>query len=50
MKIYITITFKGEENKDEIEHLCLAVRRGGFEDFCFVRDIENYKKVFSNIR
>ena len=50
MKIYITVTFKGDKNKDEIKCLSSAVRRGGFEDFCFVRDVENYKKVFSNTR
>lgn len=48
MKIYITVTFKGEENKKEVEHLCSLVREAGFQDFCFVRDIEKYQKIFDN--
>ena len=48
MKIYITAPFKGKENKEEIEKMCTAVRASGFEDFCFIRDIENYQKIFSD--
>ena len=48
MKIYITTRFKGAENKTDIENLCLAVRNSGMQDFCFVRDVENYKKTFDN--
>jgi len=48
MKIYITARFKGAENKTDIEKLCLAVRNSGMEDFCFVRDVENYQKTFDN--
>ena len=48
MKIYITAPFKGGENKEEIERMCTAVRASGFEDFCFIRDIENYQKIFSD--
>ena len=48
MKVYITVTFKGDKNKAEIEHLCSIVKNAGFEDFCFIRDVENYQKVFNN--
>jgi len=47
MKIYITSRFKGsQENKAEIERLCLAVREAGFEDFHFIRDVENFQTNF----
>jgi nucleoside 2-deoxyribosyltransferase len=48
MKAYITITFKEDKNKKEIEQLCSIVKNAGFEDFCFIRDVENYKKVFND--
>lgn len=46
MKLFITATFKEDNNKDEIEHLCSIVNKAGFGGFCFIRDIENYQKVF----
>lgn len=46
MKIYITAPFKGVDNKQEIEELCALVKRSGFEDFCFIRDVEQYQKMF----
>lgn len=46
MKIYITAPFKGGDNKQEIEELCALVKRSGFEDFCFIRDVEQYQKIF----
>jgi len=46
MKIYITATFKGVDNKSEVETMCVAIRKSGFEDFCFIRDIEKYQTVF----
>lgn len=46
MKIYITAPFKSGDNRTEIEHMCGIVKQSGFEDFCFIRDIENYQKVF----
>jgi nucleoside 2-deoxyribosyltransferase len=46
MKIYITAPFKGGDNKREIEELCALVKRSGFEDFCFIRDVEQYQKMF----
>lgn len=48
MKVFITASFKSGENKKEIERLCAIVKSAGFEDFCFIRDIENYQKVFDN--
>lgn len=48
VKIYITAPFKNGDNKKEIEEICLLVKKSGFEDFCFIRDIENYKKFFHN--
>lgn len=48
MKVYITATFKEDQNKAEIESLCLLVRQSGFDDFCFIRDIEGYQKIFDD--
>lgn len=48
MKVYVTARFKGEENKEEIEALCKAVRSADMTDFCFVRDVENYKHTFDD--
>ncbi len=48
MKIFITANFKNGENKEEIENLCGLVRTAGFEDFCFIRDVENYQKMFDS--
>lgn len=48
MKVYITASFKEGKNRIEIEHLCSIVKNAGFEDFCFIRDIENYQKVFND--
>jgi hypothetical protein len=46
MKIYITSRFAGDQNRDEIEQLCAAVRSAGLVDFSFVRDVERYQKIF----
>lgn len=46
MKVFITARFKGDENRDGIEKLCGIVRKAGFEDFCFIRDIEKYQRGF----
>jgi len=48
MKIFITAPFRNGENKAEIETLCRLVNEAGFEDFCFIRDVENYKKAFTD--
>lgn len=49
MKLYVTARFKGDENKADIEELCQVVRSAGFDDFCFVRDVEQYKRgVFAD--
>ena len=48
MKLFITINFQKGDNKKEIEHLCELIKKAGFEDFCFIRDVENYKKIFDN--
>lgn len=48
MKVFITASFNSGENRAEIEKLCSLVKETGFEDFCFIRDIENYQKIFDN--
>ena len=48
MKVFITASFKGGENKKEIELLCFLVKKSGFHDYCFIRDIENYQKIFDD--
>lgn len=47
-RIFITASFEGGKNREEIEKLCELVRSAGFEDFCFIRDIEHYQKIFDN--
>jgi len=46
MKVFITASFG--DTKEEIEKLCAAVKLAGLEDFCFIRDVENYQKIFDN--
>ena len=46
MRIFITASFG--DSKENIERLCSAVKAAGFEDFCFIRDIENYQKMFDD--
>lgn len=48
MKVFITATFKNGENKVEIERLCSLINSTGFEAFCFIRDVENYSKMFND--
>ena len=48
MKVFITASFKKGKNKEEIEFFCSLVNESGFEDFCFIRDIENYQKIFDD--
>lgn len=50
MKIFITATFEESKNKSEIVKLCSIVKSSGFEDFCFIRDLENYKKIYNDPR
>lgn len=40
MRVYVTAQFKNWENKQEIDELCALVAGAWFEDFCFVRDIQ----------
>ena len=47
-RIFITASFQEGKNRQEIEHLCDLVRSSGFEDFCFIRDVENYQHVFED--
>lgn len=49
MKVYVTARFKGAtEQRESIEALCQAVHDAGMEDFCFIRDIEHYEKLFDD--
>jgi nucleoside 2-deoxyribosyltransferase len=49
MKLFVTAKFKGDENKADIEKLCSIVRAAGFNEVCFVRDVEKYQHgVFAN--
>lgn len=48
MKIYITASFG--DSKENIERLCSLVKTAGFEDFCFIRDVENYQKIFDDAK
>jgi len=47
-RIFITASFQNTENKAEIEQLCALVNNAGFEDFCFIRDVEHYQHVFDS--
>ncbi|MCX6764110.1 MAG: nucleoside 2-deoxyribosyltransferase [Candidatus Nealsonbacteria bacterium] len=46
MRAYITSSFG--DSRETIEQLCSIVKSAGFEDFSFIRDVENYQKVFDN--
>lgn len=46
MKLFITAPFRNGANKEEIENLCKVIKESGFIDFCFIRDVENYQKIF----
>lgn len=48
MKIFVTIPF--ETSKERIEEICSLVRKAGFEDFCFIRDVEHYQEIFDDSR
>lgn len=48
MRIFVTATFGG--SREEIDELCSAVRSAGLEDFCFVRDAEEYKGTFTDAK
>ena len=48
MRLYVTATFKGTDNRAEIEALCALVDSAGWESFCFVRDIEQWGHVFDD--
>lgn len=48
MRLYVTATFKGAENRAEIEALCALVDTAGWESFCFVRDVERWEHVFDD--
>lgn len=47
-RIFITASFQEGKNKNEIENLCRLVKLAGFEDFCFIRDVKHYQKIFNN--
>ena len=47
-RMFITASFQGSNNKKEIEQLCSLVKEAGFDDFCFIRDVENYQHVFDD--
>lgn len=43
--MYITTRFSNAaDNKAQVDELCAAVAAAGFEDFHFIRDIEQYRK------
>lgn len=49
MRLFVTARFKSDENKADIEKLCGIARKAGFDEFCFIRDIEKYQRgVFSS--
>ena len=48
MKLMVTMTYKGNDNRHEIEELCSLVDQAGFESFCFRRDVEKYQKIFDD--
>ncbi|KKU47403.1 MAG: hypothetical protein UX88_C0011G0008 [Candidatus Woesebacteria bacterium GW2011_GWC2_47_16] len=47
-RIFITASFEEDGNREEVEKLCNLVKSAGFEDFCFIRDVEHYQKIFNN--
>lgn len=47
MKVFITARFK-DADRQNIEQLCAIVKAVGCIDFSFIRDVENYQKVFDD--
>jgi nucleoside 2-deoxyribosyltransferase len=47
-RVFITASFQNGKNRTEIEKLCALVKQAGFNDFCFIRDVEHYQKIFDN--
>lgn len=46
MKVFVTSSFG--DSKQEVEAFCIIVRSAGFDDFSFIRDVENFEKVFDD--
>lgn len=44
----VTASFQSAENRKEIEYICGLVRKAGFEDVCFIRDVEHYQHIFDD--
>lgn len=50
MKIYITARFAGSKDNRLLQKLCRAVKEAGHTDYCFVRDVEEYKDTFKDAK
>ena len=53
MKIFITASYNGEKNKEEIGRLSSIVKNAVFVDYCFARDegiFENPKEMMNKAR
>lgn len=48
MKLFITSSFESGKNREEIENLYCLVQKAGFKAFSFIRDVENYQKIFDD--
>lgn len=48
MRVFVTASFG--DDKENTNNLCAVVKAAGFEDFCFVRDVENFEKKFSDTK
>ncbi len=48
MRIFVTASFG--DSKENIKRLCSAIKAAGLEDFCFIRDVENYQKMFDDLK
>jgi nucleoside 2-deoxyribosyltransferase len=46
VRIFITSSFG--DSRESIEQLCSIARLAGFEDFSFIRDVENYQRIFND--
>lgn len=48
MRIFITAAFTWSDNKNHIEKICSLVAQSGAQDFSFIRDRENYQKIYDD--
>jgi nucleoside 2-deoxyribosyltransferase len=47
-RIFITYSFEIKQNRQNLESFLELIRSAGFQEFCFVRDVENYVNLIQD--